>query len=226
MPRRGGYPFFTKKHLSLNVSSFLTITQKLNDRNLSGKGFHDISLTKDKDGKKLDLIDRFLGGKGVNTDQNSVLVRPYRTAIEGGKLIGSIKHVLVREGDLCYVLGIFVTTMRHLLFFPGDTGRMLTRPPGPQIKEGANHAEELIVDHLTLESDLKSWHVKMSTREIKYPTMRSGKVDNTFYLWFQMQIGSLGQPESLPHENHTYLKIDPNKARGPNETSTFDKEFS
>jgi hypothetical protein len=52
----------------------------------------------------------------------------------------------------------------------------------------------------------------MSTREIEYPTMRSGKVNDSFYLWFQMQISSLSQLESLPRENHTYLKIDANRA--------------
>jgi hypothetical protein len=185
----------------------------LEDRNLSGKGFHEITVVNDKDGKKLALIDRFPGGRGKNTDQNSVLVRPYRTAIEEGRPIGSIKHVLVKKGDLYYVLGVFVTTVSHLLFFPGDTGRLLIRPPGPQIKGGTNHAEEVIVDHLTLESNLKSWHIKMSNREIKYGAMRSGKVDDAFYLWFQMQIGSLDQLESLPLENHIYLNIDPARAK-------------
>jgi hypothetical protein len=108
------------------------------------------------------------------------------------------------------VLGVFVTTEAHVLFFPGDTARFLTRPPGPQIKGGTNHAEEVIVDHLTLESNLK-WHIKMSNREIRYGVMRSGKVDNTFYLWFQLQIGSLDQLESLPEENHIYMEIDPTR---------------
>jgi hypothetical protein len=126
-------------------------------------------------------------------------------AIKEGKPIGSIKHVLVKEGDLYYVLGVFVNTGVRLLYFPGDTARFLTRPPGPQTKGGTNHADEGIVDHLTLESDLKSWHIKMSNREIKYGTRRSGKVDNTFYLWFQMQIGSLDQLEPLPQENHIYV---------------------
>jgi hypothetical protein len=79
------------------------------------------------------------------------------------------------------------------------------RSPGPQIKGETNHAEEVIFDHMTLESNLKSWHIKMSNREIKYDARRSGKVDDTFYVWFQMQIGSLGQLETLPQENHIYL---------------------
>jgi len=108
------------------------------------------------------------------------------------------------------VLGLFVNTGAHLLFYPGDTARFLTRPPGPQLKGGTNdHSEEVIVDHLTLESNLESWHIKMSDREIKYPAMSTGKVDNTFYLWFQMQIGSLDQLEPLPQENHLYMEIDP-----------------
>jgi hypothetical protein len=41
--------------------------------------------------------------------------------------------------------------------------------------------------------------------------MRPGKVDNTFYLWFQMQIGSLDQLEPLPQENHIYLEINPTR---------------
>ncbi|MFL6425436.1 MAG: hypothetical protein ACJ71R_17855 [Nitrososphaeraceae archaeon] len=96
------------------------------------------------------------------------------------------------------MLGVFVNTGARLLFLPGDTGRFLTRSPGPQIKGETNQAEEVIVDHMTLESDLKSWHIKMSNREIKYGSMRTGKVDNTFYLWFQMQIRSLDQLEPLP----------------------------
>lgn len=117
----------------------------------------------------------------------------------------------MKQGDLYYVVGVFVNTGARLLFFPGDTARFLTRPPGPQIKGGTNNAEEVIVDHMTLESNLKSWHIKMSNREIKYGTMRPGKVDNTFYLWFQMQIGSLDQLEPLPQENHIYLEIDPTR---------------
>ncbi len=132
-------------------------------------------------------------------------------AIEEGKPIGSIKHVLVKDGDRYYVLGVFVNTGARLLFFPGDTGRLLIRPPGPQIKGETNHAEEVIFDHMTLESNLKSWHIKMSNREIKYRTMRTGKVDNTFYLCFQMQIGSLDQLEPLPQENHLYMEIDPTR---------------
>jgi hypothetical protein len=168
-------------------------------------------MVNDQGEKKLDLIDRFRGGRGINRDQNSVLNRPYRTAIKEGKPIGSIKHVLVKEGDLYYVLGVFVTTGARLLFFPGDTGRFLRRSPGPQIKGETNQAEEVIVDHMTLESNLESWHIKMSNREIKYGSMRTGKVDNTFYLWFQMQIGSLDQFESLPQENHLYMEIDPDR---------------
>jgi hypothetical protein len=112
----------------------------------SAKGFHDISIIKDKDGQKIDLMDRFPEGSGMNTDQNSVLVRPYRTAIEEGKPIGSIKHVLVSEGDRYHVLGIFVNTTRRLLFFSGATARMLDRPPGQQTKEGVNSVEGPIVD--------------------------------------------------------------------------------
>jgi len=51
----------------------------------------------------------------------------------------------------------------------------------------------------------------MSDREIRYGTRRSGKVDNTFYLWFQMQIGLLDQLEPLPEENHIYMEIDPTR---------------
>jgi len=177
------------------------------NNNLPGKEFHDISEAFTEDGKKLALIDRFRQGRGINKDQNSVLVRPYRRAFEEGKPIGSIKHVLVKIGDLYYVLGIFVDTGERLLFFPGDTGRFLARSPGPQIKGETNHTEEVIVDHMTLESNLKSWHIKMSDREMEYGKMSPGKVDNTFYLWFQMQIGSLNQLEPLPLENHIYLEI-------------------
>jgi hypothetical protein len=119
----------------------------------------------------------------------------------------------VKEGDLCYVLGVFVPTGPRLLFFPGDTGRFLTIPPGPQIKGGTNdHAVEVIIDHMTLESNLESWHIKMSDREIKYPAMRPGRVNDAFFLWFQMQIGSLDQLEPLPLENHIHLKPDPTRA--------------
>ena len=117
----------------------------------------------------------------------------------------------MKEGDLYYVLGVFVNTGARLLFLPGDIGRFLRRSPGPQIKGETNPAEEVIFDHITLESDLKSWHIKMSNREIKYGSMRTGKVDNTFYLWFQMQIGSLDQLEPLPQENHLYMEIYPTR---------------
>jgi hypothetical protein len=111
------------------------------------------------------------------------------------------------------VLGVFVTTEVRLLFFPGDTARFLMRSPGPQIKGETNHTEEVIFDHMTLESNLKSWHIKMSNRKIKYGTMRPRKVDNTFYLWFQMQIGSLDQLEPLPQENHIYLGNIPDRGK-------------
>ena len=119
----------------------------------------------------------------------------------------------MKEGDLCYVLGVFVTTGPRLLFFPGDTGRFLKIPPGPQIKGGTNDTEEVIFDHMTLESNLESWHIKMSDREIKYPAMRLGRVNDAFFLWFHMQIGPLDQLEPLPLENHIFLKPDPTRAK-------------
>ena len=179
------------------------------------KKFFDISLVNTPEGSFLKITDRFGKGIGISHDENSALVRPYRRFLEDRTKIGSVKYICFKEKNNYFVLGSFVfTSKKRILFFPGTVGKKLVRSPGKPIKEKLKQTPseiiETSVDHITIEPALKKWHVKPLDRETWFKTQQTLEINNSLYLWCQLQIKSLNELEPLPEKQEVFLKIPDN----------------
>ena len=179
------------------------------------KKFFDISPVNTPEGPFLKITDRFGKGVGITHDENSALVRPYRRFLEDRTKIGSVKYICFKEKNNYFVLGSFVfTSKKRILFFPGTRGRKLVRPPGKLIKEKLKQTSSEIIgtsiDHITLEPVFKKWHVKLLDRETWFKAQQTMEINNSLYLWCQLQIKSLNELETLPEKQEVFLKIPDN----------------
>lgn len=105
-----------------------------------------------------------LGGSEEAISPESCLFRPFRRLTRGGKPIGSVTYLLLREddnqarsvGSLCH------TPAGHLSFFPGTIDKRVREcgPPG-----SVRDPNPFSVDHLTLFRNRGHWHATSSTRE-------------------------------------------------------------
>jgi len=180
------------------------------------KKFFDISPVNTSKGAYLKITDRFGKGVGITHDESSALVRPYRRFLEDRTKIGSVKYVCFKEKEKYFILGSFVfTSKKRILFFPGIRERKLARPPGKPIKEKLRQisSSEIIgtpIDHITINPVFKKWHVKLLDRETWFKEQQTMKINNSLYLWCQLQIKSLNELEPLPEKQEVLLKITDN----------------
>src|SRR3990172_8135962 len=171
------------------------------------KKFFDISVVNQKNGTKLKITDRFGRGEGLNQDPESALIRPYKKFLDDKSSIGSVKYICINENGY-YILGSFVYTVtKRILFFPATKAKKIVRSMGNPIKK--NDSNNLIenLDHITLEPNFRTWHVKLFDRETWYPTQQTREIDNSLFLWAQFQVKSLTELEKLPERNEIYLEI-------------------
>jgi hypothetical protein len=169
------------------------------------KKFFDISVAKTKEGPRLKLVDRFSKGIGVSNNNNSALVRPYKRFLNDRTDIGSVKYIFHRDNNRYYVLcSVVYTKGKRILLFPGDIGRTVVRTPGKPIrkktKQNTSEYIDQTLDHLTVEENLQSWHIKLLDRNIWYKGQRTKRINNSLFFWFQWQLRSLNDIEPVPEK--------------------------
>jgi len=123
----------------------------------------------------------------------SALFRPFRQIVEDGKPIGKLTYVFFdNQRGQHFVLGSLVRTPgSRLLFFPGVKGRRVNwHSRDNRITPVVTNPSETL-DHITLESDLGTWHVTILSegkKETRLPRMPSYTVDKNLVFWFGMSI--------------------------------------
>ena len=146
-------------------------------------------------------------GSGVCSDLSSALVRPYRKIIKTGKPCGAITHLFAKdEIDNSYVLGSLEITSKRIIFYPGLIDRShkwywhKNRQLDSEIKlEG-------IIDHLSLDRDLKKWHATYhidsegEKSQKKIPTFHTINIGDLLF-WFGMSIIDYSVLEPLPNKH-------------------------
>jgi hypothetical protein len=142
-------------------------------------------------------------GTGKVSNSDSALVRPFRLLIDEGKPIGTINYLFYRSNK-SYVLGVLCYTPgRRLLFFPGSTVRTPRWYTKGQL-DLTKVEQDNPIDHLTLESDLCSYHATLINSNLKRKVLtsyRTKKVSDNLTYWFGLSLESEKILEECPEEN-------------------------
>jgi len=128
----------------------------------------------ENDVDRIEVIFSFGGsGGGTVQDPSLALVRPFRLLLDEGKPIGTINY-LFYESVKPYVLGaLCYTPARRLLFFPGLIGRSPRRYSKNRTFVQAAGLDP--IDHLTMESDQRTFHATLLGRNSKTKVLSSYK---------------------------------------------------
>ncbi len=161
----------------------------------------------DRNGDRiLPLLYTFPIGNGGSISENSALVRPFKKILKDGKPIGKIHYIFYKEGQKYYVLGSLAYSNGRLIFFPGHIDlRMTWAKDKPILGEGLSHH----FDHLTLESNLRRYHLTLLEKEtqgIKYEKMNTKFVGKDMILWFVMGVQSADKLEAAPRTQTLRLR--------------------
>lgn len=121
--------------------------------------------------------------------------RPFQKLIGEGKDPGKINAVLLQDGEKYYILGTFAYTGHRIIFFPGAINRTITIHDGQSL---TNQGSISILEHLTLETNLKDWHYKTANTLNRFPTNHTKEVEKNTVLWFVWRINDVKALEPVP----------------------------
>jgi hypothetical protein len=105
-------------------------------------------------------------------------------------------------------LGSFVNTLgNRILFFPSSTlSRIIHTPDGRDLTNQELHN----IEHFTIQTgNLTSWHIttlQKRTLGVRYPTLKTKKVNEHAFLWFLMAVRDATKLEVLPKSQEYQLK--------------------
>jgi hypothetical protein len=155
---------------------------------------------------------KFPVGIGHSINENSAVVKPFRNILNSGRPHEKIVFSFYQENNNGYfVLGSFVNTSgNRILFFPSSTlSRIIHTPDDRELTNQELHN----IEHFTIESDnLTSWHittVQKRTGGVKYPSLKTKKVNDHTVLWFLMAVRDATKLEVMP-KTQEYEKIQSN----------------
>lgn len=140
----------------------------------------------------------FPWGADFVSNGNSALSRPFLRVLEKEKLPGKVTYVFHTDGKVYYVLGSFVYTEKHVIFFPGFLDRKVTSFYEKNFQTAGTDAH---VNHFTLDEDWKTWHISFDekrTKGTKVKTLPTQKVDDSSFLWLVVRVRSLTSLEVCP----------------------------
>ncbi|MGA7975928.1 MAG: hypothetical protein WB975_01715 [Nitrososphaeraceae archaeon] len=148
----------------------------------------------DDNGKPcIPLYYHFPFGQGNSINPDSALVKPFSKLMDGGYPIEEVVFVFYRENNSYFVLGSFAFTHR-IIFFPGlKFSRIIHTPDGRDLTNREVHN----IKHFTLDPDFSRWHVKAVEDRIKYPSLRTKKIDNNVLLWFVLGMPDVSKLEPI-----------------------------
>lgn len=148
-------------------------------------------------------------GIGNSVSENPALVRPFKKVLEQGKPMGTIGYIFYQEEEIYFVFGALVYSENgRILFFPGGIDRRMTvSPEGNEIlRQGVLQN----IDHLSLESNCRNYHVtlleKRNTNSPRYSRMNTHGVKEDMFFWFAMSIRDVSVLELAPRTQEIRLK--------------------
>src|SRR6266487_6314261 len=163
----------------------------------------------DDDGQAyVPLMYAFPFGQDLGVNQDSALVRPFHKALHDGKPVGTINYIFYEEGKDYFILGSFVYSPGNkIIFFPGiiDTRLIRSVEEGEILSKGILHN----VDHLSLESSLRVYHMTLKQKKIdgsKFPRKNTHRVKDDIFLWFTMGVRNTSVLEKAPKTQEIKLK--------------------
>jgi hypothetical protein len=139
-------------------------------------------------------------GKGEEVGIANALVRPYRLLINEERRVGKITHSFYQENtDSFRIFGSFCyTPSNRLLFFPGIEKKKLLwdSVDTTRVMPTKN------IDHFTLESNRKSWHVTVlnKTQQDWLPSRQLLEIEPEIFLWFGLSVKNPLEFEKTPKE--------------------------
>ena len=145
-------------------------------------------------------------GTGENSDQNSSLVRVFNRVIHDGKKVGNMKYVFyVGKDNTWFTLGTFVKSQKRILFFPGLRGLKITKFPSGY----SSTSDTLHVDHISLEQDLRKYHITVKEKNItskKMETQTTKRLDGSLFLWLVLATRTENQLERTAKKTQILLQ--------------------
>ena len=155
--------------------------------------------------QKIDVI--IPRGMGENSNQKSALLRVFEKLKCNEKNVGNIKYIFYHgDNDILFTLGSFVTTKKHILFFPGSKGLQISSIH----LDNASISEQMSLDHISLERDLHKYHITCigktkGSRDL--PSQKTVKIDDdVLFLWLVQGIASEKILEKTPKKTTIALK--------------------
>ena len=131
-------------------------------------------------------------GTGEDRSRESALARPFRPLAEYGKPVGRVNFIFTDPeglpssvvGSLCFTPG------NRLLFYPGlATRKMSWYTEGGEKRLGPSAS---VIDHLTLESDFRTWHFTLldsqAQKTARVPGLKTNEIHGGAYYWFGLSI--------------------------------------
>lgn len=172
-----------------------------------------------KDFDIVNITQKFTGvEKGVSTSLDSSMARPFRVLIEEGKNTGNINHVFFKDLKYNYVVGsLCYSKTKRLIFFPGIISRKLLWD-----SDKGDINDSGIVDHLTIEPNLKNWHITIFNNGEKDITKNLSnrslhKIEDGLYYWFGLSVSSSNMFEKLLEEYSLSFEIPSDQSKKYNE---------
>lgn len=162
----------------------------------------NLSISEKDNSCEMNLDWSFPVGKGLTTDINSGLLRPFKSILTLGTIPGKTIFVLYEEDGKYYVLGSLSKTNDHIIFFPGGNNLKVIRA-----NDNVPH-DSMHIDHFTLDKSLRTWHVtfvEKQTQNLRLPRNRTLRVQDGLFLWFVLQANSIYDFEKMPKQLHTTL---------------------
>jgi hypothetical protein len=156
----------------------------------------------------LPLVYRFPIGEGDSVSENSALVRPFKRVLEKGKPMGTIGYIFYQEAKAYFVLGALAYSENgRILFFPGGIDRRVTlSPDGKEILgKGILHN----IDHLSLESNYRNYHVTLLEKgddNARYSRLNTQRIKDDMFFWFAISFKDTSTLEPAPRTQEIRLR--------------------
>jgi hypothetical protein len=135
------------------------------------------------------LYYRFPFANGVNIENDSALIRPFKRILRDGKPIGNLTFIFYESDSVYYILGSFVKTKKRLLFFPGFNDLRVTRDISGEsiLKRGILNT----IDHFSLEENNRLYHTTLlekETENVRYPNGNTLRIKDDLYFWLLIGV--------------------------------------
>jgi len=161
----------------------------------------------------LEITFDFQWGIGENLSIDSSLGRPFQKLVENSKLPGHMTYVFhTADDERFHVLGsLSITPGNKILFFPGMIDRKIDTYNGKKIILKKN-----TINHFTLNSDHKKWHVTVDKKnhlDQKIPSFKTKKIDTKNRSWFVLRVRDISNLELMPKKQKIQLYGDINRLK-------------